>query len=157
MVIHWSSSHRELRTVSKVSLDAPAMFQRLSNSCLSCSHKGFLGSAGRRDVLGLDRSLLWAGRLRLAGGLSRLHDLHIRLDRQLVSKGIACRVDPMRRVIARRAGDGRKPSLDWPSTCSDVAQHLVGAGQLTAKTGFSTAEARCKVGGLTVGRRTLQE
>jgi hypothetical protein len=138
MVVHWSSSHRELRTVSKVSLDAPAMFQRLSNSCLSCSHKGLLGSASRRDVLGLERSLLWAGRLRFAGRLSRLHDLHIRLDRQLVSKGIACRVDPMRRVIARRAGDGREPSLDWPSTCSDVAQHLVGADQLRGTYGGET-------------------
>jgi hypothetical protein len=60
--------------------------------------------------------------------------LHVRFDRQLVSKSIACRVDPMRREIARCAGDGRKPSLDWPSTRSGIAQHLVGAGELTMKT-----------------------
>lgn len=112
----------------------PVRFQRLSDSQLSSIHEGLLLSVSWRDVLDLDRNLLWAGRLRLVGGLGRLHDLHVRLDGQMIGKGIACRVDAMRGVIDRRASDGCKPSLDWPGTCPGVARDSVGAGQLAVKT-----------------------
>ncbi len=121
----------ELTTASVVDL---MQCQHFSNPHLGNGNQSLRMRSSRRDVLDLDGSLLWARSLRLVGGLGRLHDLHVRLDGQMIGESVACGIDAMRSLIDRRAGDGCKSSLDRPTTCPGVTYDFVGAGQLPVKT-----------------------
>ncbi len=83
---------------------------------LGNSHSVLIVGTSRRFVLHLDSRLLWAGSFCLMGGFDGLRDLHVRLDRQMIGKCIACCVDAMWRVIDGCAIDGCKSSLNRPST-----------------------------------------
>lgn len=61
----------------------------------------------------------------------------------MIGKGIARWVDAMRRIIDRRAIDGCKSSLDWPSTCPGVVYDLVGVGQLPVRLMYQRYKKPC--------------
>jgi hypothetical protein len=127
MIVPWSNDDSPAETATVRSNARSVQSHHLSNLQLGYSHKIFLLGVSRRDVLRLDARLLWARRLCLACGLGSLHDLHVRLDGQMIGKGVTCCVVAMWRMIDRRTSDGRESPLDWPCTCPSVAHDFVGA------------------------------
>ena len=135
----------------------PVLAGAFSRPKLGNSDGILLVSPSWRDVLDLKGDLLWAGCPRLDRGLDSLHDLHVRLDGQMIGKRITRRIDVMRRMVDRGISDGCKASLNWPSTCPSVPNHLIRASQFPVTSSHQYRRYLSQAEQLTVGRRTWQE